>query len=143
MQGLIKIALNLLESGQTPVLSPVDSLETKCKAGMLQFQQRIVDDGIELCLVEDFEKSYPAGALAEETAQHAVLRPDMTIFSGDVLDDVVCRGTQNILCVSCLLLGNSSRSNILLKELDCLGNLLRQARKRRAQKSDAEAPKKL
>ena len=55
--------------------------------------------GIELCLVEHLEKSYAAGALAEEAAQHAVLRPDMAIFGGDVLDDVICCGTQDIFCV--------------------------------------------
>ena len=74
---------------------------------MVQFQHRVVDERIELRLVQHFEESHPAGALAEEAAQHAVLCPNMTLFGGNVLDDVIGRSTQDIFRAGCLLLRNS------------------------------------
>ena len=106
---------------------------------MLQLKQGIVDQRVLERLIQLLEEPDTADALAEEAAEHAVLRPDMTILGRDVLDDVVGRGAQNVFRDVGLLLRNAGRADILLEELDRVRDLLHQARERGAQQCDAQA----
>jgi hypothetical protein len=99
--------LDLLKAAQAPALCAVDTLETKRQTCMVQFQNRVVDERIELGLVEQIEKSHAPGSLAEKAAQHAVLRPNMTIFGRNMLDDIIGCGAQDIFRIGCLLLRNA------------------------------------
>ena len=62
----------------------------------MQFQHGVVDERIGLGALELLEEAHAAGALAEEAAQHAVLRPDMPVLGRDVLHDVVGRGAEDV-----------------------------------------------
>ena len=106
---------------------------------MLQLKQGIVDQRVLERLVQLLEEPDTADALAEEAAEHAVLRPDMTILGRDILDDVIGRGAQNVFRDIGLLLRNAGRADIFLEELDRVRDLLHQARKRGAQQCDAQA----
>ena len=106
----------MLETSQAAALGAVDTLETKRQAGMVQFQDRIIDERIEFGVVKHLKKSHAAGTLAEEAAQHTVLRPNMTLFRGNVLDDIIGRSTQDVFRVGCLLLRYAGRANVLLEE---------------------------
>ena len=95
---------------------------------MLQFEQRIVDQRIDLGVLENLEEPHATDALAEEAAEHAVLRPDVTVFGRNVLDDVVGGGAENVFRAVRLLLGNAGRADIGLEEFDRGGDLFHQAR---------------
>ena len=97
--------------------------------------------------VEFLEEADAADALAEETAEHAVLGPDVAIFGRDVLDDVVGRRAQNVFGDIGLLLRNAGRADILLEELDRsatssirLANEARSKRRAGARAAVAAAP---
>ena len=106
-QGLVEIALDLLQGSQAPGLGAIDALEAKRQAGVVQFEHRVIDQRIEFGVIEQLEEAHAADALAEEAAEHAVLRPDMTVFGGNVLDDVVGGSAEDVFGVVCLLLGNA------------------------------------
>ena len=95
----------------------MDALEAEREAGMLQFEQRIVDQRIDLGVLEDLEEAHAADALAEEAAEHAVLRPDMAVFGRDVLDDVVGGGAEHVFGAVRLLLGNAGRADIASRRI--------------------------
>ena len=110
---------------------------------MLQFENRIVDQRIDLEVIEDLEKPHAADALAEKSAQHRILRPDVTVFGRNMLHDVVGGRAQNVFCGVGLMLGDSRRSDVALEKLYRVGDLLHQACKRRAHQRHAQAPEQL
>src|SRR5262249_46788508 len=128
-QRLVEIALNLLQRGDAACRGAMDSMESEREAGMLQLQQIIVDHRVLFEPRKLVKETHAADALAEETAQHAVLRPDVTVFGRDVLDDIVGGGADDVLGGICLRLGNASGADVLLEKFDGVGNLLHEARK--------------
>ena len=103
----------------------MDALEAERQAGVLQLQERVVDDRVGLGAVELLEEAHAADALAEEAAEHAVLRPELAV-AGHVLDDVVGGGAEHILGGAHLLGGEAVRPHLPLEILDRLGDLLHQ-----------------
>ncbi|MET4795898.1 hypothetical protein ABIF64_008076 [Bradyrhizobium japonicum] len=106
----------------------MNALKTKRKAGVLEFEDRIVDQWINLQMVEDLEETDPADTLAEEPAQHRILRPDVALLGWDVLHDIVGSGTQDVFRCVGLVLGYARGTDVLLEELDRVCNLLHQTR---------------
>src|SRR5262245_17225347 len=94
-QCLVEIALNLLQRSLAVRRGPVHALEAESEAGVLQFEQWIVDQRILQRLVQLLEEPHAADTLAEEAAEHAVLGPNVAVFRRDVLDDVVGGRAQN------------------------------------------------
>ena len=110
---------------------------------MLQFEERIIDQRVDLEMIEDFEEPHAADTLAEEPAEHAVLGPDVAVFGRDVLDDVVGGRAQDVFGAVRLMLGNAGGADIALEEFDCFGDLLHQRRRRGAHQRDAQPAEKL
>src|SRR6266542_226171 len=106
----------------------MNSLKAKRKTGVLKFEDRIVDQGSNLHMVEDLKETDAADALAEEPAQHRILRPDVTLLGWDVLHDIVGSGTQDVFSGVGLVLGNARRTDVLLEEFDSVCDLFHQAR---------------
>ena len=138
-QRLVEIALNLLQRGNAAGRGAMDALKTECETGVLQLEHVIVEQRVLLQARQLIEEAHAADAFAEEAAQHAVLRPDVAVFCRNILDDVVGGGADEVFGGICLSFGNAGRANVLLEELDGLGNLLHQGRERSACKRDAQA----
>src|SRR6201986_4676710 len=117
----------------------MNTLEAEAQAGVLKFEYIIVEQGILLETVEFVEKSHATDAFAEKPAQHAVLRPDMTIFGRNVLDDVVRGGTNNVFRSVGVSLRDACGADILLEELDAVRDNFHQVCKGGARKSHAQA----
>ena len=92
-----------------PARGAVDALEAERQAGVLQLEQRIVDDRV-LRAFQLLEEPDAADALAEEAAEHAVLGPHMPVLGRDVLDDVVGGGAEHVFGGVRLLLRRCRRS---------------------------------
>jgi hypothetical protein len=74
----------------------MDTLEAESKASVLQLKNVIVDQRVLLQTRQLVEEPHATDALAEETAQHAVLCPYVAVFRRDILDDVVGGGTDEV-----------------------------------------------
>jgi hypothetical protein len=74
----------------------VDALETERKTRVLQLEHIVIQQRILLEPRQFVEKSHAADAFTEEPAQHAILRPDVTVVCRDVLDDIVSRGADEV-----------------------------------------------
>ena len=142
-QQFIKVALNELQAGETVCRGTMHALEAQSHARVLQLENRVVDQRVGLEMIENFEKPHTADAFAEETAQHRILRPDMTLFGRNMLHDVVGGRAQNVFCGVGLIFRDPRRSDIGLEEFHRVGDLLHQARKRRAHQGDAQAAEQL
>src|SRR5260370_38081735 len=117
----------------------MDAVESQRQAGVLQLEEVVIDDRVLLEPRELVKEAHAADAFAEETAQHAVLRPDVTVLGRDVLDDVVGGGANDVFGGICLGLGNAGGADVLLEKFYGVRDLLPQARERRAGKRDAQA----
>src|SRR6266446_1159493 len=138
-QRFVKIALDLLQCGDAARGGAMDAVESQRQAGVLQLEEVVIDDRVLLEARELVKEAHAADAFAEKTAQHAVLRPDVTVLSRDVLDDVVGGGANDVFGGICLGLGNAGGADVLLEKFYGVGDLLHQARERRAGKRDAQA----
>jgi hypothetical protein len=74
----------------------MEAVESQRQAGMLQLEEVVIDDRVLLEPRELVKEAHATDAFAEETAQHAVLRPDVTVLGRDVLDDVVGGGAIDV-----------------------------------------------
>ena len=117
----------------------MNALKAEGETGVLQLEHVIVEQRILLQPRQLIEEAHAADAFAEETAQHAVLRPDVAVLCRDILNDVVGRGADEVFGRICLSFGDARRANIFLKELNGLGNLLHERGERSACERDAQA----
>ena len=95
-------------------------------ARLLQLEHIVIVQRILLEPRELVEESHAADPLAEKTAQHAVLRPDVAVFRGDVLHDIVGGGADDVFGGVGVRLGSAGGADVLLEELDGVGHNLHQ-----------------
>jgi hypothetical protein len=117
----------------------MDALEAEGEAGVLQFQDVVIEQWILLEPGQFVEEPDAADAFAEEAAQHAVLGPDVTVFGRDVLDNIVGGCADEVLGGIGLLFRNAGRADVSLEEFYRFCDLLHQGRKRCSRKCDAQA----
>lgn len=122
-QGLEQVALDRLEIVGAAGRGAVDALEAQRQAGMHQLQQIVIDRRIRLGLVEHLEEADTADALAKEAREHAVLRPDMAVVAGDVLDDVVGAGGDDVFRGLRGLGRDAGGADLMLEGLDRFADL--------------------
>ncbi len=106
-QRLIEIALNLLQRGNAAGRGPMDALKAEGQTSVLQLKHVIVEQRVLLQSRQLIEEAHATDALAEEAAQHAVLRPYVAVFCRDILDDVVGGGADEVFGRIGLSLGNA------------------------------------
>src|SRR5215831_20842392 len=102
----------------------MDAMESERQACVLQLEQVIVDNGVLLEPRELVKEAHAADALAKETAQHAVLRPDVAVLGRDVLDDIVSGRADDIFGGIRLRFRDAGGANVTLEKFDGVGDLL-------------------
>ncbi len=102
----------------------MDPLESHREAGELEFEQVVVARRVDPGAVEFLEEADASGQLAEEPAQHAVLRPDMPFVRRDVLHHVVGRGADDVFGNPRLVGRGAGGAGLLLEILDGRRDLL-------------------
>ena len=93
--GLIDIAPHLLQ-GYIATGAAILAFETKRQAGVHEFQEVNVECRVGLHPGQLVKKTDAAGSGLEKPAQHAVLRPQVTLASWQVLHDVVSGCAQGV-----------------------------------------------
>ena len=135
-QRIVERALDLLEDRGTAGRGAMDALEAERQAGMHQFQSGSCRPD-RLGAVELLEETHAADALAEEAAQHAVLRPDVAVFAGMFWTMSSAVAESAYFATRICSAGNPVRQ-LLLEFLDRLGHLLHQRHGRRPHDVGAE-----
>ena len=139
-QGLEEFALDHLEIVGAAGRGAVNALEAQRQAGMHQFEQVVIDRRIGLGLVEHLEEAHAADALAEEAREHAVLRPDMPVVAGDVLDDVVGGRGDDVFRGLRGFVRDAGGADFMLEGLDRLADLAKELGEGRVGEVGAHPP---
>ena len=137
-QRLVQVALNLLQGRDATGRRAVNALEADAETGVLKLEHIVVEQGILLQSRELVEKSDAADAFAEKPAQHAVLRPDVPVLGGDILNDVVGGRANDVLGGVGLSFGGARGADVFLEEPDAVRHDLHQVREGSARKSDPQ-----